>query len=102
MATIILNNTRQHEITLNYRRKGKTPTQLIIPRAKKEKTGDQLRSVHGTAPIDSEIIDDLRKNNDVVKYYFDKGWLVVQSKGEAATTKTASKPAAATGRNSRS
>lgn len=83
MALVTVENTREHEITLNVVPKGGELAQVTIPAAR-QSADDKNKIVNGSAQIDDALIAEARKDK-VVAHYFDEGWLqIVKKPGKTA------------------
>lgn len=83
MALVTVENTREHEITLNVAPKGGELAQATIPAAR-QSADDKNKIVNGTAQVDEALVAEARKNA-VVAHYFDEGWLqIVKKPGKPA------------------
>lgn len=78
MALVTVENTREHEITLNVVPKGGELAQVTIPAAR-QSADDKNKIENGAAQVDDAMIAEARKNK-VVAHYFDEGWLVLPKK----------------------
>lgn len=88
MAKVILENTREHDITLSALDTNGELVQITIPSAR-QSTIDRDQLINGVAEADDSFIDAVTKKSKAVAAYFDEGWLVV------ATPSAAEKKAAA-------
>lgn len=84
MATVLIKNTTASDIHLALNKKGEEH-RVTVPRSRTEKQGEQDRTIHGSAPIDSEVLAELKKK-PVVKHYFDSSMLI-EDKAPATTKK---------------
>lgn len=73
MAKIILENTREHDISLNLTAETGEVLQVTVPAAR-QSANDKNELVHGRAEADDAIVAAAKKN-PVVAHYFDEGWL---------------------------
>ena len=73
MAKIILENTREHDITLNVTAESGELLQVTVPAAR-QSPNDKNELVSGRAEADDAIVTAAKKN-PVVSHYFDEGWL---------------------------
>lgn len=78
MAKIILENHREHDITLAHE-----AGTLVVPAARDSAT-KKGETVPGVAEADDALIADLRKKSPVVEHYFAEGWLRVAKQAKAA------------------
>lgn len=74
MAKIILENTREHDITINAHNKNGELEQVTIPGAR-QSAEDKNKLVNGRIDADEEFVSAAKKHA-VVKHYFEEGWLV--------------------------
>ena len=72
MAKIILENTREHDITLSVAGADGL-VQVTVPGARQDPT-DKHKLVNGTAESDDDFVAAAKKN-PVVAHYFEEGWL---------------------------
>lgn len=75
MAKIILENTREHDITINVTAESGELLQVTVPAARQSAT-DKNETVAGRTETDDAIVAAAKKN-PVVAHYFDEGWLRV-------------------------
>lgn len=75
MAKIFLENTREHDITLNAANKDGELAQVTVPAARQSQT-DKNEVMLGRIETDDAIVAAAKKN-PVVAHYFDEGWLRV-------------------------
>ena len=87
MAKVILENTREHDITLSALDTNGELVQITIPSAR-QSTVDREQLVNGVAEADDSFLDAVKQKSKAVAAYFDEGWLVV-STPSAAEKKTA-------------
>lgn len=73
MAKIILENTREHDITLNAVNNDGELVQVIVPAARQSQT-DKNEIINGQAEADDSVVASAKKN-PVVAHYFSEGWL---------------------------
>ena len=73
MAKIILENTREHDITLNVTGESGELVQVTVPAAR-QSPNDKNELVNGRAEADDSVVAAAKKNA-VVAHYFDEGWL---------------------------
>ena len=90
MAKIILENTREHDITLNLTAESGELHQVTIPAAR-QNPADKNELVHGRSEADDAIVAAAKKN-PVVAHYFEAGWLRV-AKQPAKPAQDAKQPA---------
>lgn len=74
MAKIIIQNTREHDITLNLVTDKNEIVSTTIPGARQDPE-DRTKFDFGEAEVESELIAAARKKSPVVNHYFDEGWL---------------------------
>jgi ParB-like chromosome segregation protein Spo0J len=73
MAKVLIENTREHDITLSALVKTVT-VQATVPGAR-QNPDNRNELIHGVAEVDGELLDLAKKNSPVVQHYFDEGWL---------------------------
>lgn len=86
MAKILIENTREHDITVNVPGGAGEVVQVTVPAAR-QNPEDKSELINGRAEVDDSIIEAGRQN-PVVAHYFEEGWLRV------VVSKPAAKPAA--------
>lgn len=74
MAKIILENTREHDITINAAGEDGV-VQVTVPGARQD-PNDKNELVNGRAEADDSVVAAAKKH-PVVAHYFDEGWLRV-------------------------
>ncbi len=74
MAKVTVENTREHDITINAHNKSGELVQVTIPAARQD-AADKNKLVNGSAEVDDEFVAAAKKYA-VVKHYFEEGWLV--------------------------
>lgn len=79
MAKVLLENTREHDITLALKSKDGVVHQVTIPGAR-QNPANRNELIHGVGEADSEHIDLAKKTSPVVAHYFEEGWLKTASK----------------------
>lgn len=72
MAKVLIENTREHDITVSALVKSVT-AQATVPGAR-QNPDNRNELIHGVAEVDSELLD-IAKKSPVVQHYFDEGWL---------------------------
>lgn len=72
MAKVLIENTREHDITVSALVKNVT-AQATVPGAR-QNPDNRNELIHGVAEVDSELLD-IAKKSPVVQHYFDAGWL---------------------------
>lgn len=77
MAKVTVENTREHDITINAHNKSGELVQITIPAARQSES-DKNNLVNGSAEVDDEFVAAAKKHA-VVKHYFDEGWLIGKS-----------------------
>lgn len=90
MAKIILENTREHDITLNVTAESGELAQVTVPAARQSPT-DKNEIINGQAEADDSVVAAAKKN-PVVAHYFGEGWLRV-AKQPAKQAQDAKQPA---------
>jgi len=90
MAKIILENTREHDITLNVTAESGEWVQVTVPAARQSQA-DKNEIINGQAEADDSIVSAAKKNQ-VVAHYFSEGWLRV-AKQPAKQAQDAKQPA---------
>lgn len=73
MANVIIENTREHDITLHIVVDDGEVRGITIPGAR-EHPNDSRTMVNGLMAVDSDALAAAKKN-PVVSHYFDEGWL---------------------------
>lgn len=73
MAKVTILNRREHDINLQLKDENHEVHSVTVPAAKKHPE-DAGTLVPGKADVDSELLETL-KPNEVVKSYFEMGWL---------------------------
>ena len=69
---IVLENNQKMALHLNV--PGKTGVKrIVIPSAKPDKETKQI--VNGRAEVNGELVEQARKNSEIVRNYFSNGWL---------------------------
>lgn len=84
MAKIILQNTREHDITINAMSASGEVAQVTVPAARQSQD-DKNVLINGQAEADDAVVEAAKKS-PVVAHYFEEGWLQI-----ATTDKKASK-----------
>ena len=74
MAKVILENTREHDITVHLQSKGGVISQVTVPGAR-QNPDNRNELIHGVAEVDGELIEGAKKASPVVAHYFEEGWL---------------------------
>lgn len=82
MAKIIIENTREHEISISGMDNNGELTQVTVPAARQHET-DQVELVNGVAEADDAFVNAITKKSKAVQHYFDEGWLVVVKSSNA-------------------
>jgi hypothetical protein len=83
MAKIVIENTREHDIILNT---ANNLGSVTIPAARPNPDPDAKdKLIPGTATLDDSFLKEAQKS-EVVKGYFNDGWLRNQKTGSADTT----------------
>lgn len=90
MAKVILENTREHDITLSALDDNGELVQITIPSAR-QSTVDREQLVNGVAEADDSFIEAVTKKSKAVAAYFDEGWLVVSTPAAAEKKAAAAK-----------
>lgn len=72
-GTILLENTREHDITINLLSDNGV-VQTTIPGAR-QNPNSRNELIHGVAEIDGSLVEAARKEFPVVDFYFTEGWL---------------------------
>lgn len=81
MAKTILENTREHDITISAVAEGGEVVSETIPMAKSVKQPDgSFRTENGVGEIDSGLLE-AAKEKLVVLHYFSEGWLIERKAG---------------------
>lgn len=83
MAQIILENTREHDITLSGMDKTGNLVNVTVPGMRPHPV-EEGKTVNGVAEADEEFVNVTKKSSDPVKFYFEQGWLKVVKSSEAA------------------
>lgn len=79
MAKILLENTREHDITLALKDKSGVIQQVTIPGAR-QNPDNRNELIHGVGEAESEHVEAAKKSSPVVAHYFEEGWLKTASK----------------------
>lgn len=79
MAKILLENSREHDITLHLQNKGGVIESVTIPGAR-QNPDNRNELINGVGEADGELVEAAKKASPVVKHYFDEGWLKTASK----------------------
>ncbi len=87
MAKIILENSREHDITLSGLNSDGELVQVTIPAARQD-GNDRDTLINGIAEAEDDFVEAVTKKSAAVRHYFDEGWLVVSTPA-AAEKKTA-------------
>lgn len=77
MAKVLLENTREHDLTISALVKG-VVEQATVPGAR-QNPDNRNELIHGVASVDEELIG-IAKKNPVVSHYFSAGWLRTATK----------------------
>lgn len=77
MAKTILENTREHDITLNATNNDGELVQVTVPAAR-QSDNDKNVLVNGRVEVDDAFVGAAKKSA-VVKHYFSDGWLVTKT-----------------------
>jgi hypothetical protein len=85
MATIKLQNTREHEISLSAFDKDNNLTTVTVPAGRDDGNGGFTK---GFAEADDSFVEIARKS-PVVAHYFDEGWLSVVKPAATGKAKAA-------------
>lgn len=72
MAKILIENTREHDITLNAAG-AEGVVQVTVPGARQD-ANDKNKLVYGVAEADDALVEEAKKS-PVVAHYFKEGWL---------------------------
>ncbi len=81
MGKITLENTREHDITINATGEDGV-VQVIVPGARQD-PADKNKLVHGRAEADDAFVTAAKKH-PVVSHYFDEGWLRIAAAKQPA------------------
>lgn len=73
MAKVLLENTREHDLTISVSVKG-VVTHATIPGAR-QNPNNRNELINGVGEVDSEVIDAAKKSSPVVAGWFDDGAL---------------------------
>jgi hypothetical protein len=87
MAKIILENTREHEVSISGMDENGDLVQVTVPAARQHPT-EQGEFINGVTEADDAFVNAIVKKSKAVAHYFEEGWLVVV-KSAAADKKSA-------------
>lgn len=79
MAKILLENTREHDLTLHLSGKGGVIESVTIPGAR-QNPDNRNELIHGVGEADGDLVEAAKKASPIVKHYFEEGWLKPASK----------------------
>lgn len=97
MAQVVLRNTREHDINISLLNpKTQEIATIIIPGARPSER-DANTLVPGETVADESAVDSAIQKYQVVKHYFDAGWLEKVGGGVQAAPKAKAAAPAATG-----
>jgi hypothetical protein len=85
MAKIIIENTREHEVSISGLNENSELVQVTVPSARQHPT-EQGEFINGAVEADDAFVNAMKKKSKAVQFYFDEGWLVVvKSSGAKAS-----------------
>jgi hypothetical protein len=76
MAKIILENTRENDISISGMDENGDLIQFTVPAARQHPT-EQGEIINGTAEADDAFVNAIVKKSKAVAHYFDEGWLLI-------------------------
>lgn len=88
MAKIIIENTREHEISISGMDENGDLVQVTVPAARQHPT-EQGEFINGVTDADDAFVNAILKKSKAVQHYFDEGWLVIVKSAGAADKKSA-------------